>query len=530
MTTTLEQFIAAQTAELKPRYTKLSHLYWLVATTGKAEHEQAYAACLRELREYLSDPTRYVTLTALMQMAGAHDPLVMRQAQLLHNELRGSQITPELIARMTALEVHVQGAFSRFRAEVDGKHVTDNDLKQVLHTSDDDELRREAWEASKQIGVQVADTVRELARVRNQAARLVGFDNYYSMRLELNELNERELFALLDELKNGSDSAWQTYKTQLDAQLAARFGVKPEQLRPWHYADPFFQEGQPSSINMDAYFADTNLEHLTREYYRSIGLDIDDMLARSDLYEREGKEQHAFCTHIDREGDVRVVCNNRPNARWMETMLHEFGHAVYDKYIDRALPFLLREPAHTLTTEAIAILGGNHVNEAAWLQAYAGVPQAEADRLCAALGEAHRTHALIFARWVFVMCHFERAMYQNPEQDLNALWWDMVERFQGVHRPDDRNAPDWAAKIHIGTAPVYYHNYLLGAMMAAQLRDYVKTNIVGGSDAAYVSDPRVGAYLVERVFKPGSMRDWRGWMHHATDQELSVAFYVEQLS
>ena len=53
------------------------------------------------------------------------------------------------------------------------------------------------------------------------------------------------------------------------------------------------------------------------------------MLARSDLYEKTGKSPHAFCTDIDREGDVRVLANIVPNEYWMGTMLHELGHAVY---------------------------------------------------------------------------------------------------------------------------------------------------------------------------------------------------------
>jgi peptidyl-dipeptidase A len=27
-----------------------------------------------------------------------------------------------------------------------------------------------------------------------------------------------------------------------------------------------------------------------------------------------------------------------------------------------------------------------------------------------------------FARWVLVMYHFEKAVYADPDQDLNALW------------------------------------------------------------------------------------------------------------
>jgi peptidyl-dipeptidase A len=371
--------------------------------------------------------------------------------------------------------------------------------------------------------------VRQLARLRNQAAQQAGFANYYTMRLEIDELSEAEVFGLFDELKRGTDAAWLTYKRELDEGLARRFNIGIDELRPWHYGDPFFQEPQPSDVNLDAYFADKDLEKLTLDYFGAIGLEVGDILERSDLYERPGKEQHAFCTHIDKSGDVRVLCNNRPDERWMETMLHEFGHAVYDKYLDMSLPYLLRDPAHTLTTEAIAILQGDLVNDAAWLKRYAGIDATTAQHLETKLSEAKRTARLIFSRWVFVMVHFEQALYQDPDQDLNTLWWDLVERFQNVKRPNERNAPDWAAKIHIGIAPVYYHNYLLGAMIAAQLRDHMVNQVVGGSSEAYVSDERIGQFMVKRLFRPGATRDWRGWLHHATGEALSAGAYVMRL-
>jgi peptidyl-dipeptidase A len=477
----------------------------------------------------LSDVDRYAELNLLR--AGVNDnPLALRQATLLNNAFRENRISPELIAQMTELEVGIQSDFVNFRASVNGESVAENDLRVLLRESDDAALRKTAWQASKQVGAQVAEKVRTLARLRNTAAQEAGFSNYYTMRLELDELDEVELFSLLDQLKTGLDPAWNLYKNGLDAKLAARFNIPAAELRPWHYADPFFQEGQPSELKLDPYFADKDLVTLTRDYFSAIGLEIDDILARSDLYERAGKEQHAFCTHIDRAGDVRVLCNVRPDAYWADTMLHEFGHAVYDKYIDASLPFLLRSPAHTLTTEAIALMSGNLIKEQAWLARYAGVPQAEAQQLSSALIESSRTQQLIFARWVFVMCHFERALYMNPDRDLNALWWDMVERYQSVRRPDQPSGFEWAAKIHLGIAPVYYHNYLMGAMMAAQLRDYLLKHIASGSEDAYVSDPRVGQFLIDRAFKPGAVRDWRGWLRHATGQDLSAEAYIAKLS
>ena len=80
------------------------------------------------------------------------------------------------------------------------------------------------------------------------------------------------------------------------------------------------------------------------------------MLARSDLYEKPGKCPHAFSTDIDREGDVRVLANVVPGQEWLETMLHELGHAVYSKNIPRSVPYVLRTESHASTTEGVAMM------------------------------------------------------------------------------------------------------------------------------------------------------------------------------
>ena len=49
-------------------------------------------------------------------------------------------------------------------------------------------------------------------------------------------------------------------------------------------------------------------------------------------------------------------------------MLHEFGHAVYDRYINPRLPYFLRTVSHTCTTEAIALMMGSLSEESGWLQ------------------------------------------------------------------------------------------------------------------------------------------------------------------
>ena len=96
---------------------------------------------------------------------------------------------------------------------------------------------------------------------------------------------------------------------------------------PWHYHDPFFQESPAVfDADLDAPFAQGRHPRSSAATSTpGIGLPIDDVIARSDLYEKKGKSPHAFCTDIDREGDVRVLANIVPNEYWMGTMLHELG-------------------------------------------------------------------------------------------------------------------------------------------------------------------------------------------------------------
>jgi peptidyl-dipeptidase A len=379
----------------------------------------------------------------------------------------------------------------------------------------------------------VAPELLELVRVRNQAARSLGFDNYYAMHLTLDELDETGLFDLLDELERGTRPLFQDYKRGLDARLGARFGVTPAELRPWHCADPFFQEAPAVEFDLDRYFVGRPLEELLEHSFAAIGLDVRDLLERADLYERPGKSQHAFCLCMDHGADIRVLCNLRPTQYWMGTLLHEFGHAVYDLHVGRALPFLLREPAHVLTTEASAMLFGRLPKDAAWLERHAGVPADEARAVAAACARASRDQLLVQTRWMLAMCHMERALYRDPGQDLDSLWWDLVERFQQVRRPEGRRSPDWASKVHFSTAPVYYQNYMLGEMMASQLRSHLRRVVLGGGpdvDARYVSSPEVGAFLVEQLYRGGRAHDWRETLRRATGGTLSAAAFVEELA
>ena len=150
------------------------------------------------------------------------------------------------------------------------------------------------------------------------------------MQLYLSEQNGNDLIKLFDELDELTREPFRKAKAEIDAKLAANCGIRAEELMPWHYHDPFFQESPAVfATDIDEPYRKADLLHLCGEFYKGIGLPIDDVIARSDLYEKKGKNPHAYSTDIDRAGDVRVLANIVPNERWAATLLHEFGHSVY---------------------------------------------------------------------------------------------------------------------------------------------------------------------------------------------------------
>jgi len=490
----LRRFIDESVAELQPLQREHNEAMWLANVTGDPAHAEKSAALDARIRTLFSRREPYAFLIGLEEAGGVGDAALARQLRLLVDAYRGNQIPPESIERMVRIEKSLESRFNNFRAELNGRRVGDNEIRQLLQTSSD--------------------------------------DNYYTMMLTLDELDERELFVLLEDLDAGTRPRFERYKADLDQRLARRFGIPVSELRPWHLSDPFFQEAPAADVQLDPYFANQSLEQLTAEFFAGIGLDIADLLSRADLYEKPGKSQHAFCLDVDRGRDIRVLCNLRPNEQWMGTMLHEFGHAAYDKFIDPGLPYLLRGPAHTLSTEASAMLFGRLSKNAAWLERYAGVASDEARSVAEACARGIRDQLLVQTRWCLVMCHMERALYRDPDQDLNTLWWDLVERFQLVARPVGRRAPDWASKIHFSVAPVYYHNYMLGEIMASQLQHHILTEVTGGPDAGmkFVSSPEVGAYLIQKLYRLGKSVDWRGAIQSATGAALNASAFVAELN
>lgn len=513
---------------LAERSKRRAEAAWRLATTGSDEAAKTLAKESIALDRLLADPETWLSVRRFVQDGATSDAALDRSLVLLEKQMATRQGDRSVREEILRKEAELRRVYGTFRGRIDDVGHAFSDLERILQESDDVALRKKAWEASKQVGAEVRDQVVELVQLRNQVARSLGHRDHFAMELELQELSEDKLFATLAKLEKATRTPFRTRKAVHDAELARRFDCSANEIRPWHYSNPFFQSvGVPPSLKLDDHYADKDLVDLAVRFFDGLGMNLRPVVERSDLSPRADKDEHAFCTVIDRMSkDIRVLANLRPSERSMRTLLHELGHAAYDRYITQ--PWLLARPAHTLMTEAIAMLMGRQSVDLEFLLEYVELPAFEVTPLS---GEVRRFQCFrmqTFTRWVLVVTHFERELYADPTRaDLDALWWELKQKYQLVTPPEGRDAPDWAAKRHLALNPVYYQNYIYGEMVASQLRHVI---IERARTNSIVDSLFAGEFLIEEVFAHGASKRWDVLVEHATGEPLDPQHFVREFT
>jgi peptidyl-dipeptidase A len=512
--------------------TEMALAYFKAAKNGSEENWKAFSEAEMKLNMHYADTNAYQTISKFKDAANIPNEDIKRHIELLYLDIKSKQIDEEILKQISNLQSKIEQKYTAFRAEVNGEKLDDNSIEEILKTSKDSERLQAVWEAHKLIGPQVQDDIKELVKLRNKAAKQLGYENYHTMSLILSEQDPDEILAIFDELDELTRNAYIEIKNEIDEKLSEQLKISKDELMPWHYQNRYFQES-PSifAINLDKFYKDEDVVKITQDYFANIGMPINVLIEASDLYPRENKNQHAFCINIDRDAkDVRVLCNVVPNFSWMETMMHEYGHAVYEQYYAEDMPWTMKEPAHIFTTEAIAMLFGRMASDPQWIQDNVKIDDKEKEDIKDISRKILSYQQLVFSRWAQVMYRFEKEMYANPDQDLDKLWWEIVEKYQMIKKPKNRNMPDWATKIHIATVPAYYHNYLLGEILASQLYFKVAENAQKIDDEFVVlsKNEQIGIFLKENVFAHGRKLHWSKMIENATGEPLTAKYYAKQ--
>ena len=526
----------------RPLYLASSEAFWEAMTTGSDAAFASKTEADGHIREVFSSRERFALIRELLADPTLTDPDLRRQLEMLERGYLRQQLPDEARIRLNELENEVDRIFSTYRMEVAGDSWSMADVERTMASSTDSALLEQGWKASKQVGVPLLPLHLEIVALRNEAAVELGYRDWIELSLHSQDFDPAWLESFFAEVEQATDAPFAELKSQvIDPHLAARFGIPAEELMPWHYGNPYFQDVPPGlfEVDLDGLYARRDHEQVVADaadFCLSTGLPAETILARSDLYPREGKNPHAMAHKMDLERlDTAILLMNLPlppagqNRMGTATLLHELGHCLHYEAVDHGLPYLFLD-VDSQTTEALAMLLERQVVTADWMGHYLGAPEEEARAAAAAAWKGFRAQELIFARWCLVIYHWEKDIYANPDQDWGDAWWRHKERFQGLTRPADWSNPDPLGKYHLASASAtYYNNYAVGSFVAAQVADALARHI--GQDvgsAAYRGDPRTGEWLRSRYMQHGSRFGWLELIERATGAPLGTDAWRRQ--
>jgi peptidyl-dipeptidase A len=527
----LNQIIDNYESKMIPLQKELNESTFKASQSGKEEDYKKVANLEITIGKILSNRETFQTLKNLKDKNLITDTLLNRQLDILYSQYIKHQVDEDMQTKLIMLDNKISEQFSSFRAKIDEKEYSDIEIEHILATSLDNEELKNAWQASKEIGSQVAKNIILVVKKRNELAKSLAYANYYDMQLKIKGLDPQKIQSIFDELDILTRGPYTQLKSEMDVYLAKHYKIPVENLMPWNYQNRFFQQApQIYDLDLNKFYESNDLLSKANEFYNGIGLPIEDLLGKSDLFTRPGKSQLGYTVDIDREGDVRILLNIDKSFYSMSSLLYECGFAAYYKNIDRSIPYILRQAPQFFVIDAVATFLSSFASNPVWMKTELQLSDAEYSKIKVNAAKQLRLDKFVFSRWAQVMYRFEKALYENPEQDLNKLWWDLVENYQMINRPVMRDNPDWAAKTHIATQPCTYYNYMLGELAAAQIQVFINSELLKSGDDCMidcVNNPKVGQFLKDKIFSKGAVMNWNDLMKEATGDELSADYFAK---
>ncbi len=549
-------FLEAYQAGWLPLETAPNEAAWVALTDVSEAHTAAQVAAAQPLNEFVGSTRVIATVRKLLDGKAGLDDRTARQLEKVR--LRAAEApgtVPDVVKARTEAEAAQSAAQDGFvytlkREGRPDEHPTPNAIDRALVESTDLAERRAYWEASKAIGGPLRPGLLRLRDLRNRVARTLGFDSFFALQVADYGMTVDRMLALTDGLLAETRPLYEGLHAWARHALAARYKADaPAGKIPAHWLPNRWGQNWPglvAGVDMDGPFKSRSREYITEQaerFYVSLGFPAlpRSFYAKSDLYPADPKSgrkknSHASAWHIDLRDDVRSLMSIEPDSRWFTTAHHELGHIYYYlSYSTPEVPYLLRGGANRAFHEGIGDLIGLAAGQRPYLDAVGLLaPEAKgADPVRWLLDTALDGASIVFLPFAAgVMTRFEADFYAGkvPDDGLNAAWWSLVGKYQGIAPPGDRPEAlcDAATKTHINDDPAQYYDYAIGTVVKFQLHDHIAREILKQDprECNYYGNAKVGAFL-RSILALGATRDWTAVLQEATGQGLTARPMVD---
>ncbi|MCB2379518.1 M2 family metallopeptidase [Hymenobacter sp. BT635] len=548
-----DEFLQNYSAEYQKLYTQSAEAEWRSNTrivAGDTTNSAATARANEAMAAFTGSSRNIADLRQLLEHKDQLSEIQIKQLQTaLYNAANSPQTIAEVVKRRIKAETQQTEKLYGFDYKYQGKSVTTNDLDELLRKEKDPKKRQAIWEASKAIGPTLKNGLLNLRGLRNQTVQALGYPDYFTYQASDYGMSREEMMQLVRKINEELRPLYRELHTYARYELAKKYGQKqvpdylPASWVPNRWGQDWSAMVDVKGVNLDATLAKKGAEWQVKQaerFYQSLGFQALPPVfwEKSSLYPLPKtatykKNNHASAWHMDLNNDVRSLMSVEPNTEWYETTHHELGHIYYYlTYTNPEVPMLLRGGANRAYHEAMGSLMGLAATQKPFLVGL-GLQDAKAktDQTQTLLKEALNYVTFIpFSSGV--MSEWENSFYADnlPADQLNAKWWELVKKYQGIVPPATRGEQylDPATKTHINDDPAQYYDYALSYVILFQLHDHIAKKILKQDPHAtnYYGSKEVGTFLAD-IMRPGASKDWRAVLKEKTGEDLSARAMVD---
>lgn len=547
-----QAFLDGYSQTYQELYTQSAEAEW-ASNTKIVEGDTINAAATRRANEAFAAFTGSVenisTAKAMLEKKDQLTPLQVKQFEaILYSGANNPQVIPDVVKARIKAETEQTEKLYGFDYRIYEQSVSTNYIDNILKDETNLQKRLDAWQASKAVGPSLREGLLNLRQLRNKTVQSLGYDDYFSYQASDYGMSRAEMMELMQQLNKELLPLYRELHTYARYELAKKYGAKqvpdylPAHWLPNRWGQDWSAMIEVKGLDLDAALKSKGAEWLVQQgerFYTSLGFPSlpQTFYTKSSLYPLPAnanykKNNHASAWHMDLDTDVRSLMSVEPNAEWYETTHHELGHIYYYMtYTNPDVPVLLRGGANRAYHEAVGSLMGLAAMQKPFLAELNLIDKnTQTDEVQTLLKEA-LSYVTFIPFSAGVMSEWEHDFYAQslPADQLNARWWELKKKYQGIVPPSNRgeNYLDAATKTHINDDAAQYYDYAMSYVILFQLHDHIAKNILKQDPHAtnYYGSKEVGNFLRDIMY-PGASADWRQMLKEKTGEELSARAMV----
>lgn len=447
--------MAKDIEELNVKYSRLS---WVKYTSG---YDMGMQEAYEKIMNAMKDEENMDLIAELKEKN--RDEYDARKLDIMYNAVKKYHKSDEvnaLLAQINDLTDKLSNILNTFRFKIGGVEVTSVELHKIMSEDENREKRKEAYMAQNQINEVLVDGgFIDLINMRKKLSLLSGYENFVEYKLEEDELSQDVFKSFKGDLKNLLPRIKEVRSS------CAKEYIDSEELMPWD--ERFIQSKLAPILNtkvdMSVYFEKLN------NFFMKFGFDLTNYNITYDIFPRRNKSEWGYNFPVESGVDSRILANVQNKYREYGVLLHETGHGLHSFLLNPEFT-VLNSAVSGIVSEGIANLFGGFLYEPIFYNDFfKDEDKTEAvDAQFKKLKEWNEVNSLRAIHRIL----FDQELYLrdiNSLEDINNLYFELYSELFEEERFADN--PPWAFLIHHTTHPIYLHNYFMGDVTCAMVKD-----------------------------------------------------------